>query len=116
MMNTMSEVVSYLDVPLIDVSLTQDMSPTQDMSAVPEVMSPVLLVDGFVPPWSGWDCPNGDGQSIELAVPDLLHLVSVVVKHRCLLGGYCLCHTNGAKVCTSLFESLWRKDTFLLGV
>jgi len=110
MMNTMSEVVSYLDVPLIDVSLIQDMSPTQDMSAVQEVMSPVLLVDGFVPPWSGWDCPNGDGQSIELAVPDLLHLVSVVVKHRCLLGGQLsgLCHTNGAKVCTSL----WRKNTF----
>ena len=111
----MSEVVSYLDVPLIDVSLTQDMSPTQDMSAVQEVMSPVLLVDGFVPPWSGWDCPNGDGQSIELAVPDLLHLVSVVVKHRCLLGGHtvwCMSH----KWCRSLVGIFVEKRVILLGV
>lgn len=82
--HTMSDTISYLDIPLIDVSMTQDMSPNQDMSPTQEVMSPVLLVDGFVPPWSGWDCPNGDSECIELTIPDLLQLVSVV-NDRCFL-------------------------------
>ena len=63
----MSTAVSYLDIPLLDGA------------GNPEVTSPVVLVDGFVPPWLSWDCPNGDCVQVEDTTLDLLHLVSVSV-------------------------------------
>ena len=61
-----SDAVSYLDIPLLDAA------------GNPEVTSPVVLVDGFVPPWLSWDCPSGDCVPVEVEDTslDLLHLVS----------------------------------------
>ena len=70
-----SDAVSYLDIPLLDAA------------GNPEVTSPVVLVDGFVPPWLSWDCPSGDCVPVEVEdTPlDLLHLVSVMVVMKIIL-------------------------------